>query len=108
MSETISNRTNVDSPDSVSLNLLLSSVSGSGSYCSKEFTRATLSHGDMTNNKEFPLGFDSIHIPMYQFLISDAIPFTTIVMTMIAMWIHRRLWVDLTWKKSNDRRKEQG
>mmetsp|Transcript_54530 Transcript_54530/g.65632 ORF Transcript_54530/g.65632 Transcript_54530/m.65632 type:complete len:82 (+) Transcript_54530:164-409(+) len=45
----------------------------------------------MTNNKEFPLGFKSIHIPMSQFLISDAIPFTTMVMTMIAMWIHRRL-----------------
>jgi len=33
---------------------------------------------------------------MSQFLISDAIPFTTMVMTMIAMWIHRHLRVICT------------
>mmetsp|Transcript_13258 Transcript_13258/g.15214 ORF Transcript_13258/g.15214 Transcript_13258/m.15214 type:complete len:126 (+) Transcript_13258:1102-1479(+) len=96
MSETNSNRTNVDAPDSGSLNLLLSSVNGNGSYCSKEFTTTTLSHGDVTNNKEFPLGFVSIHIPISHLLISDAIHFTTMVMTMIAMWIHRHLRVICT------------
>jgi len=100
MSETNSNRTNVDAPDSGSLNLLLSSVNGNGSYCSKEFTTTTLSHGDVTNNKEFPLGFVSIHIPISHLLISDAIHFTTMVMTIIAMLIQRRLRVVRTWKKA--------
>ena len=53
----------------------------------------------MTNNKEFPLGFNSIHIPVLHLLISNDIQFTAMVMTMMAIWIYRRLRVVYNWKK---------
>ena len=39
-----------------------------------------------------------IHIPMSHFF--DVVTFTTMEMTMIAMWIHCCLWVVCTWEKA--------